>query len=407
MEIDDRHRLERHARRIEDLRLWRNACEHRIEEWSFVAGSGKPRTMRLGEFWPVFGTPVFLSAEVEIPKEWEGAPVEIELWLGGEGFVRLSNGVTGGLNPFHRAFPVTDRARAQERVGVEAEVVSKGLWGSHVAEPRIERAALVVPETGVRALLRDLAVVETACKELDGQDVVPRLLDIMDAAFAALTAGWPSESGAAVARYLRGYEHPAGDGLSSLPAGISSQVAGGPPGMRAMWNLPEPDQSPALLPGAARLAVAKARKVVAARLDEIKREYPPVGRLALTGHAHIDLAWLWPLAETRRKARRTFSSILGLMDRYEDFTFNQSSAQLYAWVEEDDPEMFQRIKERVNEGRWEPVGGMWCEPDCQIPSGESFVRQLLHGQRYFEQKFGRRSAVAWLPDAFGFSPGIP
>lgn len=144
MEIHDRHRLERLARRIEDLRLWRNAREHRIEEWSFVAGNGRSRKVKLGDFWPALETPVFLSTEVEIPEEWEGAPVELELWLGGEGFVRLSNGVTGGLNPFHRAFPVTHHARAGEKVVVEAEVVSKGLWGSHVAEPRIEDRKSVV-----------------------------------------------------------------------------------------------------------------------------------------------------------------------------------------------------------------------------------------------------------------------
>ncbi|HET7479391.1 MAG TPA: alpha-mannosidase, partial [Rubrobacteraceae bacterium] len=352
-------------------------------------------------------TPVFLSAEVEIPPDWEGEPVEVELWLGGEGFVRLSNGVTGGLNPFHRAFPVAERARVGEKVRIEAEVVSKGLWGSQVAEPRIERAALVVPETSVRSLLRDLAVVAAACEELDGHDAVPHLLDAVDAAFAALAPHWPSESGAAVARYLRGYEYPAGDGLSSLPSELASQIAGGPRGMRAMWAVPQPGRPLEPLPDTARRALREARKLLAGRLEEIKREYPPVGRLALTGHAHIDLAWLWPLAETRRKARRTFSSVLSLMDRYEDFTFNQSSAQLYAWIEEDDPDLFERIRARVAKGRWETVGGMWCEPDCQIPSGESFVRQLLHGQRFFEEKFGRRSTVAWLPDAFGFSPGIP
>jgi alpha-mannosidase len=121
----------------------------------------------------------------------------------------------------------------------------------------------------------------------------------------------------------------------------------------------------------------------------------------------MDLAWLWPVAETRRKGRRTFSNVLELMSQYEDFRFNQSSAQLYAWVEEDDPELFARVAERIAEGRWEPVGGSWVEPDCQVTGGEAFVRQLLYGQRYFAEKFGRRSAVAWLPDVFGFSAGIP
>jgi alpha-mannosidase len=407
METHDRRRLERHIRRLEDLRLWRNAREYSIEEWSFVAGNGEPRVVKLGDFWPEIETPVFLSAEVEVPTGWAGEPVELELWLGGEGFVRLSNGVTGGLNPFHRSFFVTEKARAGETVGIEAEVVSKGLWGSRVAEPRISQASLVAPETGVQALARDLHLIVLACEELEEHAAVPHLLDLLDEAFGSLTASWPSETGTVVARYLRGYTGPEDEGLSSLPPGISEKVRGKQRGMRSLWNVPEMSGEIEPLPEEARRAVQEARNTVAVRMEEIKKEYPPVGRLALTGHAHIDLAWLWPLSETRRKARRTFSSVLGLMDRYEDFTFDQSSAQLYAWIEEDAPELFERIKERVAEGRWEPVGGSWCEPDCQIPSGESFVRQLLHGQRYFMEKFGRRSAVAWLPDAFGFSPGIP
>ena len=95
------------------------------------------------------------------------------------------------------------------------------------------------------------------------------------------------------------------------------------------------------------------------------------------------------------------------MERYDDFVFNQSSAQLYRWIETESPETFERVKRRIEEGRWEPVGGMWVEADCQIPSGESMVRQMLYGQRYFEAKFGHRSRVAWLPDAFGFSPALP
>jgi alpha-mannosidase len=108
-----------------------------------------------------------------------------------------------------------------------------------------------------------------------------------------------------------------------------------------------------------------------------------------------------------RKGRRTFASVLSLMELYDDFVFNQSSAQLYRWIETESPEIFERVRRRVEEGRWEPVGGSWVEPDCQIPSGESMVRQMLYGQRYFQEKFGHRSRVAWLPDAFGFSPALP
>ena len=407
MNTRDRHRLERHARRIEELRLWRNAYEHPVEEWRFTAGDGgEAHKLRLGDFWPQIETPVWLSAEAQVPEGWSRMPVELELWLGGEGFVRLSNGESGGLNPFHRSYPVVDEAQGGERVGIEAEVVSKGMFGSHVAEPRITHAALVVPEREVRALERDLSMIAEACDQLGDHDAVPHLLDACDAALASLAPCWPSESDTTVSRYLRGYENPIGNGLYSIPAFAAAKALDVNRIDRELWSRPE-ISPPEPLPEAARRAVEKARVLLAARMEEIKSEYPPVGGLLLTGHAHIDLAWLWPLAETRRKGRRTFASVLGLMERYEDFTFNQSSAQLYAWLEEDDPELFGRVKERVAQGRWEPVGGSWCEPDCQITGGEAFVRQLLLGQRYFQEKLGHRCTVAWLPDAFGFSPAIP
>jgi len=410
MNIHDRHRMERHARRIEELRLWRNAYESTVERWRFVTGDGNPHEMKPGDFWPEIGIPVRFSSLAKIPEEWAGLPVELELWLGGEGFVEVSNGdrrVAGGLNPFHRSFVVTKEARGGEEVGIEAEVVSKGIFGSNVTEPRLERACIAVPETEARALERDLTAVFEACAALGDHESAPLLLDALDAAAAALFPGWPTATGVTLTRYLEGYVNPIGDGIRNLPTHYAEKALeinriGGEP-----WSLPPAPGPLGPLPDEARESIREARGIIVARLAEIRERYPPVGRIALTGHAHLDLAWLWPVAETRRKGRRTFASVLGLMERYEDFTFNQSSAQLYEWVEEDDPTLFERVRERVAEGRWEPVGGSWVEPDCQIPSGESFARQLLYGQHYFEEKFGRRAEVAWLPDTFGFSPAIP
>jgi alpha-mannosidase len=403
----DQRRFDRFARRIEELRLWRNALERPVEEWSFRASEGEPRKMRLGDFWPEEALPVHLTAEVRVPEEWGGLPVELELWLGGEGFVRLSNGYTGGLNPFHRSFPVAEKARGGETVGVEAEVVGKGLFGSRIAEPRLTHARLVVPERAVRGLERDLSVIAEACGQLGDHEAVPLLLDALDAAFVTLAPHWPTASDVSVTRYLRAYENPLGAGFLNVPDFRAGKVLDVDRVGRELWEAPPPPRPLEPLPDGARRAVEEAREVVAGRVEGVKGAYPPVGCLAMTGHAHLDLAWLWPLSETHRKGRRTFASVLSLMDRYDDFVFNQSSAQLYEWVEGEAPELFERVKERVAEGRWEAVGGSWTEPDCQVPSGESFVRQLLYGQRYFEERFGRRSSVAWLPDAFGFSPGIP
>ena len=125
------------------------------------------------------------------------------------------------------------------------------------------------------------------------------------------------------------------------------------------------------------------------------------------GHAHLDTAWLWPLAETYRKAIRTFSTQLRYMDEYADYRFACSQAQQYAWIEERAPELWTAIRAKVEAGQFVPVGGTWIEPDCNIPSGESLVRQFLHGQRWFESRFGRRCSEFWNPDVFGYNGQLP
>ena len=125
------------------------------------------------------------------------------------------------------------------------------------------------------------------------------------------------------------------------------------------------------------------------------------------GHAHIDSAWLWPVRETRRKVARTVSNALALMDADPDFKYAMSSAQQYAWLEEDHPDIFKRMKRRIEEGRFIPVGGMWVESDNMIPSGESLVRQITFGRRYFKEHLGVAPRGIWLPDSFGYTGSWP
>jgi len=129
--------------------------------------------------------------------------------------------------------------------------------------------------------------------------------------------------------------------------------------------------------------------------------------IVATGHAHLDVAWLWPLWRTRQKAGHTFATVLRLMDEYPDFCFTASTPQVYQFVKDDFPELYEQIKQRVGEGRWEPIGGMWVEADCNVPSGEALVRQFVHGMRFFQEEFGVRDRVLWLPDVFGYSAALP
>ena len=130
-------------------------------------------------------------------------------------------------------------------------------------------------------------------------------------------------------------------------------------------------------------------------------------RVVAVGHAHIDSAWLWPTRETIRKVARTFANVLELMDRHPDFVFAASSAQQYAWLREHHPGLFERVRERVAEGRFVPVGGMWVESDTNMPSGESMVRQLVFGKRFFREHFDVVGEEVWLPDSFGYSAALP
>jgi alpha-mannosidase len=138
-----------------------------------------------------------------------------------------------------------------------------------------------------------------------------------------------------------------------------------------------------------------------------RRNASTAHELAAIGHAHLDTAWLWPLAETRRKAVRTFTTQARYLDEYPDYRFACSQAQQYAWIEESEPELWERIRGHVDAGRWVPVGGTWVEPDCNIPSGEALLRQFLHGQRWFEERFGRRCTEFWNPDVFGYNGQLP
>lgn len=125
------------------------------------------------------------------------------------------------------------------------------------------------------------------------------------------------------------------------------------------------------------------------------------------GHTHIDVAWLWTVAQTREKVARSFSTVLKLMEEYPEYIFMSSQPQLYKMLKEDHPEIYAKVKEKVKEGVWEPEGAMWLEADCNVTSGESLVRQIIHGKKFFKDEFNVDSKILWLPDVFGYSAALP
>jgi alpha-mannosidase len=127
----------------------------------------------------------------------------------------------------------------------------------------------------------------------------------------------------------------------------------------------------------------------------------------VTGNSHIDAAWLWPWTETVDVVKRTFGTALQLMNEYPDYTYTQSAAQYNAWIADKYPEMNEQIKQRIKEGRWEVVGGMWVEPDLNLPDGESTARSLLIGKRWYEKNYGVDVRIGWNPDSFGYNWQLP
>jgi len=129
--------------------------------------------------------------------------------------------------------------------------------------------------------------------------------------------------------------------------------------------------------------------------------------LQFTSNAHIDAAWLWRKKETEEVAKRTFSAVMNMFNARADFTYTQSQAALYEWMKKDYPDLFNQIKNYVKSGRWEISGGMWVEPDCNLPSGDSWARQLLFGQKFFKDNFGIAARIGWNPDSFGYNWNLP
>lgn len=341
---------ERH--RLDGLEVYSPAGRIRFDE----AVEGPYRATHVGaSFGPLWGTHWF-RLTFQVPAAWQDrelhllwdASAEACVWQEGEPLQGLTGCRRHGEQvPIRAEFPLTGRVRAGEHCTLYVEVACNGLFGKDVFEDErlLRRAELAVFDPDARDLLWDLTVVAEMAMHLPPD--TPR-------AGQALWTG------------------------------------------NRMVNLCNP-RDPATWPAVR----AEAETFLRAGNGDGQHEVSAIG------HAHIDTAWLWPLAETRRKCVRTFSSVMRLMEEDPEFLFACSQAVQLDWIKSSHPGLYGEIKTRAGEGRFVPVGGTWVEPDCNVPSGESLVRQFLYGQRFFRSEFGRHCTEFWNPDVFGYSGQLP
>jgi len=315
------------------------------------------RDAALGEqFGPAWST-FWFALQATVPPEWEGSRVDLlfvshseaTLWMGGRAVQGLN---TSRHGPRPDAM-LRESAAAGERIEARIELACNGKFGR--LEPVYETVEPVVLDR---------------CQIARFDPQAWRLHHDFDV--------------------LRRLEADAGNGLDPTWAGELQRE------LNRVCNVFREDERETWEAASAILETLLSR-----------RNASVVHELSAIGHAHIDTIWLWPLAETHRKLVRTFSSQTVYMQRYPEFRFCCSQAYQYDWVRRNAPDLYARIRERVETGQWVPVGGTWVEPDCNLPSGESLVRQFLLGQRYFERELGGRHRVFWNPDVFGYNGQLP
>ncbi|WP_330299689.1 alpha-mannosidase [Streptomyces sp. NBC_00503] len=304
-----------------------------------------------------------------VPADWAGSTVEAVLDLGFdrmmpgfqcEGLVhRADGGEIKALNPYNDWVRVADSAAGGERVEWYVEGASNPILVDHSVtyegdqrtsgdQPlyRLARMDLTVFETEVWNLVQDLEVLYDLMMQLDTGSA--RRYEILRAIDSALDA----------------------------------------------VDLCD-------VPGTAAAARAELAGALAAPANASAH------RISAIGHAHIDSAWLWPLRETVRKVSRTASNMLGLMDEHPEFVFAMSQAQQLDWIKTYRPELFERVKKKIADGQFVPVGGMWVESDTNMVGGEAMARQFLYGKKFFMDEFGIETNNVWLPDSFGYTAAMP
>jgi alpha-mannosidase len=319
---------------------------------------GNKKEIKPGEKWGELFDCAWFHFRGRVPKSAAGEKVVLLLDVNGELCVYDQKGTPlRGLTttssffdfrlgrPGKRVFPFLKKATGGERVDLWADAGNNDLFGNFMKNGTVQQADIAICHEPVRQLSYDFEVLFDLWKVL------------------------PSES-------VR-----------------SAQV------FRALFEVTQ------VLEGDLTAGVKKAQKILAPLLAQ--KEGDTGLQISAIGHAHLDLAWMWPIRETIRKGARTFSTAIELMQRYPDYRFGATQPQLYQWMKEHYPGLYRKIKQKVKAGKIEPQGAMWVESDTNLTSGESLIRQILYGKRFFKEEFGVDVDYISLPDVFGYSGALP
>lgn len=312
--------------------------------------TGPAQPIQTGESW--FFETAYFENRFRVPEQFSGKEVWLRFKNQGESLLFIDGIPVSGLDP-NRSLCLLGAGAGQE-IAVSVESTIRWQNFAHARQAGVDYGYQVFSDAALVTVNEDIRFCALACEAL-----------------GEYLAG----SGSAFAREL----------LDEMRIRL------------------KPDDAHERLAGQAR----QARGWLSQQLESARAAKGEKGKIFAVGHSHLDLAYLWPAKETVRKCGRTFSNMLQLLERFPDYHFSQSQSYLYEAAKEHYPELYGRVKRYVAEGRWELVGGMYVEPDGNMPDGESFIRQFLYGMGVLEREFGKTASVAWLPDTFGQSAILP
>ena len=348
---------------------------YNIEEWETVDGihsdygvlekwEHTEKTRKLGDTWETgYHRTTWFSADFVIPESLLNKKLYLEINFGGEAIVRINGEIVGAVSSDMKSgwvnrdqifLPVYKKAGEVIHIEIEGALNSAGfcdfaMEGAVTETYTMEKARIVAVDPVCESYIYDVNTIWNALPFIEDRHINAKLYEALDDSVHFVDFDFDKETG--------------------------------------------------------RKSIVRAKKHLDEQMKKIA--YIPTSEVYITGHCHIDIAWLWEVRETVRKTARTMANNLALMDRYPDMVFTQSQAILYDFLKKHYPELYERIKEKVKEGKWIIEGNSWVEADTNVASGESLIRQLLYGREFFRNEFGVESDTYWLPDCFGFSWALP